>query len=89
MQFDRRSFIKKSVIYATVTFASQAMPFKALFANNKLTLTKPLLCVTNTNNWVLVGGSRKNLFEYNVDGVNNYCNWSDLEPKKGVFNWSK
>ena len=48
---------------------------------------KAIFALTNTCNWVLVKGKRKNLFNYDVDGVVNYMTWRMVEPMEGKFRY--
>lgn len=50
-------------------------------------LPRGIYVTTNTCNWVLVEGKRKDLFEYPVEGINNYAGWKDIEKEKGKYTW--
>lgn len=56
-----------------------------LFGETEVKIPKGIFVTTNTCNWVLVEGKRKDLFEYPVEGVNNYVGWKDVEKEKGVY----
>lgn len=52
-------------------------------------LRQGIYAVTNTANWVIQNGKRRNLFEIEfVDGVTNYARWADIEKEEGKYNWN-
>ena len=46
-----------------------------------------LFALTNTGNWVIEGGKRLDLFDYDVSGVTNYVTWRDVEPAPGMMRY--
>ncbi|OGW42651.1 MAG: hypothetical protein A2132_01740 [Nitrospirae bacterium RBG_16_43_11] len=62
--------------------------YDARMVASKIPVPKGIYAVTNTANWIMEDGKRRNLFEIDfVDGVTNYTRWAEIEKEEGSYDW--